>query len=130
MYDGISLLLRKQMPRRKTVLDLLCLGQCQDVEVVRLCPMNLMSLLLTGVEGACKVHHDPSDVLVFLDGAVAIPSTASIIFARAEVIDCVCGQNSRQATAQVERYSPSICHATGKLAALRFATAKTTAKMK
>lgn len=66
MFDAISLLTRKQMTGRKTVLVSLHLNRCQNVDFMRLCLMSLMPLLPAGIRGARGIHHGSIDDLIIL----------------------------------------------------------------
>lgn len=59
---------------------------------------------------------------------LAIPDTPSIIV-EVEIANCVCGQNSRQASIHAERHGPVVKHATSELAALGSFAAKTTTEI-
>lgn len=62
------------MPSGKPVPDLPCLAHGKNFEVVELCPVNLMSLLPTGIYSAHGVHHNPGGVALFWPGGSRLQS--------------------------------------------------------
>lgn len=132
MYHSISMLHGKQMPGGKTILDLPCLNECQDIEVMRLCLVNLMSLFPTSIHDARRIHCHPREGLIVRarDDSGAVPNVPGIVLPRAEATDCICGQNARRPNIKVERHGPSVYHATDRLAALGFLATKITASLK